>query len=74
MKLVYEEKFETKLNLGEWRGTDHSYKKVWSGFEAKTSARNPRSTASCYLTTDNIKVGSEGLVLCAFVSGRLKNA
>ena len=65
MKLVYEEHFKTKLNIGEWRNTDHPYKKVWGGVETKTSARNPRSTVDCYLTTDNIKVGSEGLVLCA---------
>lgn len=49
LKLIYEEKFETDLHLGEWYVAEHPYKESWTPFDVQTGSRNPFNTKNVTL-------------------------
>lgn len=65
LTLIYEEKFETDLALGDWHKVEHPYKEMWRPLEGKGSARNPEATRDCYLTAENAMVKDGQLILLA---------
>ena len=65
LKLIYEENFETDLELGDWYKADHPYKNIWAPLDTQLSSADPYNTKPCFLTPTNAFVKNGCLTLLA---------
>lgn len=65
LKLIYEENFETDLELGDWYKADHPYKKIWAPLDVQIGPADEYGEKNCILTPTNAFVKDGRLTLLA---------